>query len=155
MTSWLYTTRSGGVAMGKAKLSEKNVWTLPAKNRKRTDYRDTLLENFVLRVSPSGLRTFCVTYHRAGKVTRYTLGTTPPLRLAEAREEARRLLARVALGDDPMAQKRAQREAHRRDATRPTFLALAEHFLRARKHRLRPNTYTAWERIVRVEIGPG
>jgi hypothetical protein len=47
------------------------------------------------------------------------LGSFETLTVAEARAAARQLLARIALGDDPQAERKAKRErAHRRNARR-------------------------------------
>ncbi len=69
---------------------------------------DTRLPGFGVRVgtpsarSPKGRKTWQVMYRLAGrKKHRFKIGTYPTIGLAEAREEARRLLAQVQRGIDP------------------------------------------------------
>jgi len=87
------------------KLDARNVRTLPAAAGKRTDYTDAVLPGFVLRVSPTSARTFGVRYYFGHRVRRFTLGDVCVLSLADAREQARQILARAALGGDPQGEK--------------------------------------------------
>jgi integrase len=80
------------------KLDARNVRMLPAAGGKRTDYTDAVLPGFVLRVSPTSARTFGVRYYFGDRVRRFTLGDVCVLSLADARERARQILARAALG---------------------------------------------------------
>jgi hypothetical protein len=54
-----------------------------------------MVRSLVLRVTPAGARTFVVTYWRHGRGQRYKLGRVPPLKLKKARDEAKRILARI------------------------------------------------------------
>lgn len=126
------------------RLTAANVRTLPA--QRRTDYRDATLRGLVLRVSPTGARSFALAYSRHGKNRRYTLGPTPPLTLAEAREEGRKILARIALGDDPQA----VRAAARRGITVAQLVDLALAALI-----LKPSTRRQWEWLAEKDIKPG
>jgi hypothetical protein len=80
--------------MAVVKLTARNIATLPGQLDRRVDYVDAILRGFTLRVPPSGSRTFAVRYFLNGKVQRYTIGPTPPLSLAVARDLARRVLGR-------------------------------------------------------------
>jgi len=69
---------------------------------------DTRLPGFGIRIgtpsarSPKGRKTWQVMYRLAGRTKhRFKIGTYPTIGLAEAREEARRLLAQVQRGIDP------------------------------------------------------
>lgn len=126
-------------------LTAANVRTLPAKGGRRCDYRDSLLRGLVLRVSPTGARSFVLAYSRHGKNRRYTLGRTPPLTLAEAREEGRPILAKIMLGEDPQ-------EAR----TRGRKLSVAQLVdLAIKAARLRPSTRYQWEWLAKKELTPG
>jgi hypothetical protein len=72
------------------RLTARNVVTLPPPQEGRTDYRDDILTNFFLRVSPTGARSFGVTYFRNGRLKRYTIGSIVPLSsgCSRNREEA-------------------------------------------------------------------
>jgi len=93
------------------------------------DVRDVKLPGFVLRVRPSGTHSYYATWTpRTGKpgkrrVARwYPLGTTAVLEAPEAREAARKVLADVARGDDPI-------EARKIEAQRITFEAfVTDHY---------------------------
>lgn len=70
------------------------------------DVRDTKLTGFVLRVRPNGRHSYYATWGR-GKWK--LLGTTETLSPAEARDEARKVLADVWKGEDPIAKRRADK----------------------------------------------
>lgn len=134
-----------------AKLDARNVRTLPATSGKRTDYTDALLPGFVLRVSPTSARTYAVRYYFGGRVRRFTLGDVCLLGLAQARDEARRILARVAMGNDPQAEKVA---ARRRREGALSFGDLGQRFMSDNEARLRPNTRRQWRGILDREVVP-
>ena len=90
-------------------LTTRNLGTLRARREERTEYRDTTLPGLVLRVSPSGVRTFGAVYSIDGRLRRFTIGKTPPLDLADARAKAREILAQATLGSDPQAERQALR----------------------------------------------
>src|SRR5689334_8722683 len=74
------------------KLMDRNVRTLPALGGRRTDYTDDFLPGFVLRVSPSGHRSYCVVYGTGPAKRRFTLGSVLNVSLADARVAARKIL---------------------------------------------------------------
>ena len=135
-----------------ARLDARNVRTLPAtESATRTDYTDELLPGFVLRVSPSGARTFAVRYYFGGRVRRFTLGDVCVMGLAQARDEARRILARVAMGSDPQREKV---EARKQREGALSFGDLGQRFMKENEARLRPNTRRQWTGILAREIKP-
>jgi integrase len=142
--------------MAVVKLTARNIATLPGQSDRRVDYVDAILPGFTLRVSPRGSRTFAVRYFRNGKVQRYTIGPTPPLSLAAARDLARRVLADVTKGADPQGEKVAARR--KRTQGLMTLGSLCERFLSEGKNKdnlpLRPSTLYNWHNIVKAEIEP-
>jgi hypothetical protein len=70
---------------------------------------DNELGGFGCKVHPTGKRSFVVQYRRPGsrRLYQFTLGAYGVLTVTEARSAARRLLAAVRLGGDPMAERRA------------------------------------------------
>jgi integrase len=142
--------------MPKKKLTATNVEALTALGGARTEWRDTVLPGFVLRVTPSGERSYAVEYSWRGESRRETLGSLEHWKLAAAREEARRLRAKVDLGVDPRAERlvRAAEEAAKvKGAT--TVTALTEAWLASPEAaKWRPNTRKEFERMVRVEVRP-
>lgn len=61
------------------------------------------LTGFGVRVRPSGRKSFIVQYDYQGKTRKVTIGTFGTLTVAQARKEAKDLLARVQLGEDVAA----------------------------------------------------
>src|SRR5437588_11964137 len=81
-----------------------------------TLYWDKHLPGFGLRVSPKGKKTFLVQYRfrqpdGALKERQETLGTLAFLTVAEARERARQSKIKASAGVDPVAEKRAAKQA--------------------------------------------
>jgi integrase len=142
--------------MAVVKLTARNIATLPGQPDRRVDYVDAILPGFTLRVSPSGSRTFGVRYFLNGKVQRYTIGPTPPLTLAVARDLARRVLADATKGADPQAEKVAARQ--KRTLGTITLGSLCDRFLSEGKNKdnlpLRPSTLYNWRNIMNAEIAP-
>jgi integrase len=77
----------------------------------QVDYFDKALRGFILRVSPSGRKTFGVLYRHGGRLRRMSLGTFPPLTLAEARKMASDVLRDATQGKDPATEKARHRDA--------------------------------------------
>ena len=107
--------------MAKKNLTAKSLAALKP-SEGRVDYFDTNLPGFCVRVTPNGVKTFSVLYRHAGRKRRYTIGTYPPLTLADARDKAKAALRSAEKGQDPAAEKRAQAHAD-------TFTELAELYM--------------------------
>jgi integrase len=108
-------------------------------------YRDTLVRGLLLEVHPSGVRTFVAWYRIAGggdRCGRQKLGRWDPgiYDLADAREDARKVLHLAATGRDPAAERRQARQAG-------TFGDLAESFLASAQ--IRESTRTEWGLLLR------
>ena len=80
---------------------------LPMSGKRRVVY-DSKVPKLALRVTSSGARTFYVV-KRSGKMDWIRLGSFPDLTVEQARNEALKVLAEFARGDDPAAVKRARR----------------------------------------------
>src|SRR2546425_12037783 len=85
---------------------------------------------------PSGVR-----YYFGGRVRPFTLGNVCVMGLAQARDEARRILARVAMGSDPQREKV---EARKQREGALSFGDLGQRFMKENEARLRPNTCRQW-----------
>lgn len=73
---------------------------------KRFDVRDDALSKLILRVEPSGKKSYLVDYTKLnGRRNTKKLGDANVLTVAEAREAARLFLANVALGNEPVRKK--------------------------------------------------
>jgi integrase len=124
----------------KLKLDTKTVAGLAlAKGRDEEIAWDTDLEGFGLRLR-RGVgdvrRTYVAQYRANGRTRRITLGTAEKLTPTQAREGARRILARVSLGHDPQAEKQAKRLAAAR-----TFHTVVDAYLAAKQSALRPTSF--------------
>ncbi len=60
----------------------------------------------IVRVSPTGKKTFCYLYREQGRVKRLTLGVYPEMSLAKAREEAGKAKSARDMGQDPIEAKK-------------------------------------------------
>jgi hypothetical protein len=78
---------------------------------KRYLIRDIVIQGLVLRVEPSGKKTYYVDYYQPGnrRRTSFKLGSAKLLTVAQAREAAREFLANVSLGEDPGEERRKAR----------------------------------------------
>jgi integrase len=121
----------------KLKLDTKTIAALSLDKSKTEDFAwDAELEGFGLRLrrNADGLRrTYVAQYRAAGRTRRVKLGTVEKLSPMQARDAARRLLARVELGQDPQG----DRQAKRVQAAR-TFRSVVEAYLAAKQSELRP-----------------
>jgi integrase len=96
---------------------------------------DTDLAGFGLRLQGQR-RTYVAQYRAHGRTRRVTLGAAERLTPVQAREGARKVLARVALGEDPQGEKAAQRIQ-----TERTFRKVVDIYLAAKQPTLRPVSY--------------
>jgi integrase len=100
---------------------------------------------FRLRAGGDGRvrKSWVVQYRRAGATRRLLLGSAEVLPLEQARAQARKILAKVALGEDPQADKvaRRQRDGH-------SLKAIVADYLAAKKATVRPRTYGEIERYL-------
>lgn len=97
--------------MPTVKLTARTVEPIRPPASGRLELFDEDLPGFCIRITPNGRRSACVFYRFGPRLRRATLGTLPPLTLADARQLAREALRDAALGDDPAAGKREAREA--------------------------------------------
>ena len=96
--------------MPTVKLTAKRLDALKPNGDGQVEYFDESLPGFGVRVSPSGRKTFTLLYRFTRKLRRLTIGTYPPLTLADARDRAKDALREVSKGiADPAAKKRQER----------------------------------------------
>lgn len=112
----------------------------------RTDYPDDKVKGLVLRVTPTGVKTWCLRYRLHGESKRYTLGSAESLTLSKAREAARKALYGIAAGTDPAEAKR------KKLTTGHTVEALVRDYLAHVKPKKRSWQQDAW--ILRHHVLP-
>src|SRR5262245_34669873 len=108
---------------------------------------DAEIEGFGLRLrrrSDGGLlRNWVAQYRANGHTRRITIGSADKIMPIQARDAARKILARVELGADPQAEKAAKRQREAR-----TVRAVVAEYLAAREPELRPASY----RVARIYL---
>ena len=130
------------------KLTENIVKNLPPPATGNKVHYDALVRGFGLRVTANGSKSFVLGYRtRAGRERRLTLGAYPDWSVTAAREEAKNLKRRIDLGEDPMADIEAVRDA-------PTVADLVERFKAEHLPRLRPASRKEYERMLNDYILP-
>lgn len=105
-----------------------NVLPLPDSG-KRAVYHDAKTTGLQIRVTASGVKTFCV-YRRikAGQPERVTLGRYPEMTIEQARRKAADINAAIEGGESPASVKRAHREE-------PTFSDVFSLFIPGKRKR--------------------
>jgi integrase len=107
---------------------------------------DDALSGFGYRLRQSGdvvRKSFVVQYRRAGATRRLLLGSAEVLNADQARVAAKKVLAEIALGGDPQAER-----ATRRSADRFTLASVVEEYLAAKDGAVRPRTFTEVRRYL-------
>lgn len=114
---------------------------------------DADLKGFGLMVRPSGVKTYIAEYRapgtgRAGAKKRLKIGAANKLAVEEARKAAKGVLSKVELGDDPLAARKAQREAC-------TVADLLAEYLRQRSAiSLKPRTAEEYRLLIQTHLVP-
>ena len=105
------------------KLTKRAIDALSVRERPY-DVRDEDLRGFLVRVEPSGRRSFFLDYRLRGKRNRYRLGVYPNLSAEGARGIAQTVAGDIARGTDPQARRKAERvqTARERLSTLRAFL---------------------------------
>ena len=117
--------------------------TLPRGVKERT-YFDDATPGFGLRLREGGSRTYIAQYKLGSKTRRFNLGSTALLDLTTARANAKDILARVRLGEDPHTEK-----AEARVAASETFGKYLDEYLRWKQPQVRPNSFREIARYLR------
>ena len=132
--------------MARKNLTAKFVENVKAE--RRIDYWDDVERGLVLRVSPTGVKSWTVVYTREsdGAKRRVTLGQFPAVSLEKARAKALKAKTAVSEGGDPAGDKRERREAM-------TIKQLGALYLEKYAKRNK-KTWAEDERLLKVEVYP-
>jgi integrase len=117
---------------------------LPGQNDKI--YFDDAMPGFGYRLRRSAgeiKRSWVVQYRRGGATRRVLLGNAAVLSAAQAREQAKKVLGRVALGEDPQAERR-----DRRGKDQLNLRSVIEEYLQAKEVELRPRSFADIKRYL-------
>lgn len=92
------------------RLNKSNVDKAPLPvGKNQIFYRDDEVKGFALRVTMGGVKSFIVETRINRKVCRITLGKHGKLTVEQARKEAKNLLGKIAVGGNPVAEKKVQK----------------------------------------------
>jgi integrase len=122
------------------------VLTMPAGKTDHIEWDNEVRGfGYRLRLGAGGrvLRSWVIQFKRAGQTRRMLLGSAAVLGAEAARLQARKLLGKVAVGEDPAGDRR-----DRRDKDRNTLRALVDEYLAAKRSQVRPRTYVEIERYL-------
>ena len=129
------------------KISDKLVREAEAPaSGNRITYDDDL-KGFGVRVTPAGARSFVLNYRVGGRERRITIGAYPAWKVAPARKRAEDLRRQIDNGNDPMAERHADRVA-------PTVASLAERYLKEHAPRKRARSVVEDKSILNGIILP-
>jgi integrase len=121
--------------------------------RGRVEYFDSVFGGLALRVTDRGHKSWSVFYRMGGRLRRFTLGSCPPIKLAQARREASDALERARQGTDPALEKKAQRLSPSPEAD--TFRVLLQDYLdRYARKNMAPATYKETKRSLERDVLP-
>jgi integrase len=119
----------------------------------RIEYFDASFGGLALRVTEGGHKSFSVHFRLRGKLKRYTLGTFPTLKPAQARRDAAAALELARNGTDPTAAKRELRYAPAPEDD--TFRAvLADYLERHMAKNTAGSTYAEAKRSLEKDVLP-
>jgi integrase len=105
------------------------------------------VKGFGARITAGGARSFILNYRAGGRERRLTIGSFPDWSVAAAREQAKSLKRRIDVGQDPMAERHAERTA-------PTVAAMAERYLKEHTGKLSPRSIVENQSLLRQLILP-
>ena len=109
----------------------------------QTFVRDTELKGFAVRITSSGAKSFILEKRINGKVKRLTIGRYPELTVEQARKEAHKLLGHIAIGRNPIAEKKQE------ILQSTTLKQVFDDFIKARKN-LKERTLYDYRRVMAI-----
>jgi integrase len=133
------------------KLTDAFLRHVKSPSKAQVEHWDTLTPGFGVRVSYGGRKAFVVLTRIEGKLHRFTLGAYPKKALAEARDEAERIIKDATRGLSPKereAEERRKVQANKRN----TFRSVSEEFMADHAKNLR--TRDEMQRIIKADLLP-
>jgi len=125
------------------RLTDAMIGRIKPPQKGRLEIGDVIERGLVLRITERGTKTFCLYYYDVrGRHRRFTIGQSPEVTLAEARERARIARRQIAKGKDPLLEEKRTRK-HTINAAADLFLE--RHVLRHNKERTAAETQRKFE----------
>ncbi|MEP6622448.1 MAG: integrase arm-type DNA-binding domain-containing protein, partial [bacterium] len=137
----------------KGKITKRTVDAMRPDTTADTFLWDSELSGFGVRVKPSGVRSFLISYYAPGlhrTRRRLTVGAYGPLTVEAARKMATSLLARVVRGEDPALEDSEERRAAKDETVEKLFATYLDEGVGRRK----PRTLEFYESLGRLYILP-
>lgn len=132
------------------RLSEAMVRKALPPARGQTFLWDTEVKGFALRLTPAGAKSFVLDYRAEGRQRRITLGSWPDWTVAAAREAAKIMKREVDAGQDPMDERRAEREA---PTVKEMWKRYEREHLPRKSERSQVDERIMWEKIILPRLG--
>jgi integrase len=128
-------------------LNHKFVKDAPAPESGNQITYDKEVKGFGLRITSAGAKAFVLNYRAAGRERRITIGSFPDWSVVAARDYAKGLKRRIDNGEDPMADRHAERLA-------PTVDDLADRFVKDHLSKRRDSTGRSYLSLLKLYIRP-
>lgn len=125
------------------KFTKATLLSIAPDPHKRIEYADSVLPGLRIRITPAGVKSFCVARYRDHKFIRVTLGKFPDLTVDQARELAAKIIGDVAAT--------RQNPNHRRQADRNKSVTLSDalgEYLKSRAQRIKQTTKEQYQSIL-------
>jgi integrase len=138
--------------MPKKKLTDLFVERVKPPASGRIEYFDAVFGGLALRVTETGHKSWSVHYRSGKRLRRFTIGSYPALKPAQARREANTALERVRQGFDPTEEKRQRRLVGEPDAD--TFANALTQYLDRAQRNMGGTTFAEVKRTLQREFLP-
>jgi integrase len=115
---------------------------------------DTKIRGFGVRITSAGVKSFVLNYRIRGRERRYTIGRCEDFNVTAARAEAEELRGKIAIGDDPLEQKEAERKQFVVEHGMPNFADLCREYMEEAKGYKRKKTLSNHQSILNSILLP-
>lgn len=127
------------------RFTDKNVRELKA-TEKRAYFHDTIENDLLLQITPTGAKTFYLYRRIDGQPVRYKLGDAD-MGVKNARQEAVKIRSQIMSGKNPQKTRKDLREES-------TMEQMVQKFMAEKKSRLSHNTYAEYQRMWNKDLKP-
>lgn len=144
-------TDTARTQIARVRISDRFVKNAPVPERGNRITYDDALRGFGLRITAKGMRSFVLNYRVKGRERRITIGPYPAWSVAAARKQAEEFRRRINLGDDPLEEREATRDAA---TVKDLFARYAEEHLPTKSSRSAADDRSMWMNDILPALGP-